>query len=82
MVLNYLYSVYDNISESADFKERIVGLRRNIMCRTVRQPNILVSLVSFLLQLPSRTGLNRELKLEVLKEAAQLGTIHILRYHF
>ena len=52
------------------------------MCRSVGQPNILVSLVSFLLQLPSRTGLNRELKLEVLKEAAQLGTIHILRYHF
>ena len=46
------------------------------------QPNILLTLSSFLLQLPSRTGLNRELKLEVLKEAAQLGTIHILRNHY
>ena len=47
----------------------------------VGQLNVLESLVFFLLQLPSRTGLNRELKLEVLKEAAQLGTIHILRNH-
>ena len=60
----------------------MVATERSKLIGDVGQPNILLTLSSFLLQLPSRTGLNRELKLEVLKEAAQLGTIHILRYHF